>query len=140
MEYIVILIIVLCISAYICYPFFIKSNSAVLFEEEKKDYTEVKKSELEMLEDNKLELYSAIKEIDFDYGMGKLSEEDYKELRKDYLYKASKILKEIKKQSVQSSQDVKDTLEEEILKARNKYKLVEDKIEIEIKKQREKAG
>lgn len=138
MEYIFVLIIVLCVTAYICYPFIIGNTNTVFFNENMKGYTEAKKSKLEILEDDKLELYSAIKEIDFDYGMGKLSEQDYKELRNEYLHKASLILKEIEKHSVQGTEEAKDRLEEEIMRAKHEIRTAEDEIEIEIKKKREK--
>jgi len=140
MEYILILIIVLCVSAYICYPFFIKSSNEVLFEEEKKDYSERKKGELEMLEDDKLELYSAIKEIDFDYEMGKLSDEDYKQLRQNYVYDAAQVLKQIEKYTNESDKSVVDELEQEMKMARHEVKTKEDELELEMKKQREKKG
>lgn len=140
MEYILILIIVLCVSAYICYPFFIKSSNEVLFEEEKKDYSERKKSELEMLEDDKLELYSAIKEIDFDYEMGKLSDEDYKQLRQNYVYDAAQVLKQIEKYTNESDKSVVDELEQEMKMARHEVKTKEDELELEIKKQSKKKG
>ncbi len=44
---------------------------------------------------NKETTYAAIKELDFDYHMGKLSEQDYKELRAKYEKKAIGILKEL---------------------------------------------
>ena len=137
MEYIFVLIIVLCVTAYICYPFIIGNTNTVFFNENIKGYTEAKKSKLEILEDDKLELYSAIKEIDFDYGMGKLSEQDYKELRNEYLYNASLILKEIESHSVQGTEDVNDRLEEEIMRAKHEIRTAEDEIETEIKKKRE---
>lgn len=140
MEYILILIIVLCVSAYICYPFFIKSSNEVLFEEEKKDYSERKKGELEMLEDDKLELYSAIKEIDFDYEMGKLSDEDYKQLRQNYVYDAAQVLKQIEKYTNESDKSVVDELEQEMKMARHEVKTKEDELELEIKKQSKKKG
>lgn len=40
-------------------------------------------------------IYSAIKEIEFDYQMGKLSEEDFKALRQQYKDEAVNLLKKI---------------------------------------------
>lgn len=50
---------------------------------------------LENLVSQKEHTYAAIKELDFDYNMGKLSEEDYQELKKQYKQKAVDILKQI---------------------------------------------
>jgi len=40
-------------------------------------------------------IYAAIKDIEFDYQMGKLSKEDYQELRQQYKDDAVKLLKKI---------------------------------------------
>ncbi len=40
-------------------------------------------------------LYSAIKELDFDHEMGKLSDEDYKQLKNEYTEKAVAVLKDL---------------------------------------------
>ncbi len=47
------------------------------------------------LEERKNTIYSAIKEIEFDYQMGKLSEEDYQALRQQYKNDAVGLLKRI---------------------------------------------
>ncbi len=49
------------------------------------------------LEDRKNSIYSAIKEIEFDYQMGKLSEEDYDELRQQYKNDAVGLMKQLDK-------------------------------------------
>ncbi len=50
---------------------------------------------LQDLLSRKEETYSALKELEFDYGTGKLSEDDYQELHSRYKAKAVSILKEI---------------------------------------------
>jgi hypothetical protein len=50
---------------------------------------------LEELLSKKEAAYSALKELEFDYGTGKLSEEDFTELRDQYKAKAVAILREI---------------------------------------------
>lgn len=50
---------------------------------------------LEELLSKKEATYSALKELEFDYGTGKLSEEDYAELRDEYKAKAVAILRDI---------------------------------------------
>lgn len=47
--------------------------------------------------------YAAIKELDFDYNMGKLSEEDYQELKQQYKQKAVALLQQIDALSARSN-------------------------------------
>ncbi|MCF7805989.1 MAG: zinc ribbon domain-containing protein [Candidatus Marinimicrobia bacterium] len=44
----------------------------------------------------KQELLRELKEIEFDYHMGKLSEEDYHELTREYKLRAAQVLQELK--------------------------------------------
>lgn len=136
MEYILITLIVLGITIFICYPFFTKTGSENLFEEDKKNYTEKRKSDLQLLEENKLELYSAIKEIEFDHGLGKLTDEDYKELRESYIYEAAKVVRKIEELSHKNNLNIEDNIEQEIRNSENSSSPIEDDIEQEIKKHR----
>lgn len=138
MEYILITLIVLGITIFICYPFFTKTGSENLFEEDKKNYTEKRKSDLQLLEENKLELYSAIKEIEFDHGLGKLTDEDYKELRESYIYEAAKVVRKIEELSHKNNLSIEDKIEQEIRNSKNSSSQIEDGIEEEIKKHRNK--
>ncbi|MCA9733881.1 zinc ribbon domain-containing protein [candidate division KSB1 bacterium] len=45
----------------------------------------------------KKEVYSAIKDIEFDHEMGKLSGEDYQELRESYKVEAAQLIQRIEK-------------------------------------------
>jgi len=47
------------------------------------------------LEERKKAIYAQIKDIDFDYATGKLSDEDYQELRARYKREAASVLREI---------------------------------------------
>ena len=136
MEYILITLIVLGITIFICYPFFTKTGSENLFEEDKKNYTEKRKSDLQLLEENKLELYSAIKEIEFDHGLGKLTDEDYKELRESYIYEAAKVVRKIEELSHKNNLNIEDNIEQEIRNSENSSSQIEDDIEQEIIKHR----
>ena len=138
MEYIFITLIVLGITIFICYPFFTKTGSENLFEEDKKNYTEIRKSDLQLLEENKLELYSAIKEIEFDHGLGKLTDEDYKELRESYIYEAAKVVRKIEELSHKNHLSIEDKIEQEIRSSKNSSSQIKDGIEEEIKKYRTK--
>ncbi|NIT14853.1 MAG: hypothetical protein GTN99_11640 [Candidatus Dadabacteria bacterium] len=139
MEYILIAIIAIGIIVYICYPFFAESGTEKLFEEDKDNYTERRKSDLELLEETKFGLYSAIKEIEFDYGLGKLSDEDFKDLRKHYIHEAARVVSKIEELS-SGSKTPTDDIEEQIRSFRGKPSAKEFDIEEEIKKHRKKMG
>lgn len=136
MEYIVISIIVICVCAYICYPFFRVNKEDNLFTDENVLSTENIGNYKNYLEEQKLELYSAIKEIELDFDMGKLSEEDFKELRQSYIYEASKVIKKIEEHTEKGKRALNDNIEDEIKIARQHVKSVNDEIEEEIKRKR----
>ena len=73
-------------AAYIGYPFYQARMQRFNFETNHR---------AEDLETRKAEIYAAIKDIEFDYQMGKLSEEDYLELRNQYKAEAVNILKQL---------------------------------------------
>lgn len=138
METAIILIISAAIAIYIALPFFLKSRAqgnkfpAAYAVEIADPITEKLKS----LDNQKEALFSAITDIDFDYGLGKLSKEDYEELKNKYKLEAGGILKEmdeIQKPSGTKSPDYE--LEQEILSYRKTRPddLIDDKkIEEEI--------
>lgn len=64
------------------------------------------------LEEKKRAAYSALKELEFDFHMGKLTKEDYTELRSHYEREAIEILKEIDMSS--SKEKLEEKVEEEI--------------------------
>ncbi len=72
------------------------------------------------LQEKKNELLGALKEIEFEYQMGKLSEQDYKDLKNDYQTNALKVLKELDKKNNGKSEI--DDIENEIRKYRSKKK------------------
>jgi len=70
---------------------------------------------LRRLNSEKESVYSALKEIDFDYNTGKLSKEDYDELEKRYKSQAVALLKEIDSIGGKSYiQDLDEEIEREI--------------------------
>ena len=69
---------------FIGYPLYQSRNRQVAFDLNHK---------LEDFEARKTEIYAAIKDIDFDYQMGKLSDEDYQEMRQKYKAEAVELLK-----------------------------------------------
>ncbi len=71
-------------------------------------------------------LYATIKELDFDFKTGKLSAEDYEELRKKYREKAMALLHEMEKSGL--SGEIDDRIEEEI---RARRRQVAEKSQVE---------
>lgn len=123
METLIILIISAAVAIYIALPFFLKRGSQgndapVIFEVESREH-EIEK--LKSLDNQKETLYSAIRDIDFDYDLGKLSKEDFKELRNKYKLEAAGVLKEIDQIQNQSGTKTPDyELEQEILSYRKR--------------------
>lgn len=83
MVEVVSVVIALATTAFIGYPFYMKKQKQVKFD---------LNNRIVELEARKNEVYTAIKDIEFDYQMGKLSEEDYNELRENYKEEAAKLL------------------------------------------------
>jgi len=71
---------------YVAYPLLQKRQQKVSF---------AGNHRAEELEARKSEIYTAIKDIDFDFQMGKLSKEDYEQLRSQYKAEAVGLLKRI---------------------------------------------
>ncbi len=89
MNYLLISVMSLLILVYVIYPLF-KSSSGALFQEY--SGAQIKLRGLNQL---KFELLRAIKEIDFEYQLGKMSQEDYENLKTDYQNQALEIFQEI---------------------------------------------
>ena len=119
---------------FIALPFFIRSGKG-LAGNETKSQADAMLERLKALEGRKESLYSAIRDIDFDYGLGKLTAEDYEELRKKYRIEAASVLKEIDEITQDSETgDPGAGIEEEIQRARglSSRNAEEDEIEMEI--------
>lgn len=87
-------------------------------------------------------LLSAIKDIEFDYGLGKLSKEDFEELNRRYRVEAAEVLKEMDSARGEGScPSLPDEVEREIRAERRKgFAVYEDEeIEKEILRAREAA-
>ncbi|MCK5392483.1 MAG: zinc ribbon domain-containing protein [Deltaproteobacteria bacterium] len=121
MEIVIILIISAAVAIYIALPFFLKSvsqgnESTILSQVESGDPVTEK---LQSLDNHKEALFSAIRDIDFDYGLGKLSKEDFEELNNKYKLEAAAVLKEMDKiQNQRETQGPDYELEKEILSHR----------------------
>jgi len=94
------------------------------------------------LQNQKESLYSAIRDIDFDYGLGKLTKEDYEELRLKYRIEAASVLQKIDDMSKGRAPGSLERQIEDEIKASRALKSVspqlheEDEIEKEILKAR----
>ncbi|HHL72593.1 MAG TPA: zinc ribbon domain-containing protein [Bacteroidetes bacterium] len=89
-EFIIAFMLIVAVTAYIAYPFYQANVQHISFEQNHR---------AEDLEARKTEIYSAIKDIEFDYEMGKLSEEDFLALREKYKAEAISVLRELDHQS-----------------------------------------
>ncbi|MBI5166736.1 MAG: zinc ribbon domain-containing protein [candidate division NC10 bacterium] len=67
---------------------------------------------LRELQLRKESVYAALKDLEFDYRTGKLSEQDYKELDEQYRYQAMSLLREIER--TEEGEDLSDRIEEEV--------------------------
>ena len=133
MENLFVLIIAIGAAIFIALPFFKKRFEEVYKETDTSNPLEEK---LRRLNFEKESLYSALKELDFDYSMGKLSKEDYNELEGKYKAQAVSVLREI--DNILGKTDIA-SLDEEIekeVRAIRELKLTDDEIEKEILKSR----
>lgn len=138
MEIVTALIISGLTALFIALPFFLNSKkSSSDFDEEITEDPVLRR--LRMLEVQKDSLYSAIRDIDLDHGLGKLTKEDYDDLRRKYRLEAAEVLKEIDSITNQEgSQNLDSEIEAEISKSRTKAhgKSIEDEIEQEVSRAR----
>ncbi len=71
-----------------------------------------------VLVQRKEEVYAAIKDMDFDFEMGKISEKDYQELKSQYKARALEILKEL--DGAESEDGLDRAIEREVQQLRGK--------------------
>lgn len=112
MEYGIILAIVMAAGGWIFFPL-LKSTSI-----DKQAFYR-KEDRKSGLQQQKEEVYAAIKEMDFDYEMGKMSEEDYQKLRTQYKGKAAEILKQL--DMTNQPDDIEAAIEQEVQQLRKQY-------------------
>lgn len=110
-EYVVILCILVVVGYLIFQPLLRQKDMEALSSQTR----EIKGKELQK---QKEDVYAAIKEMEFDFGMGKISEEDYQELRSQYKAKALDILKEF--DAVDKRDDTDAEIEREVQRLRKK--------------------
>lgn len=120
METILALAIALLAALFISAPFFLRRGRAGA-EEYFPDPRAEKEKDLGSRKDS---LLTAIKDIEFDYGLGKLSQEDFEELHGKYRAEAAGLLKEIDSLGAGGPADGGDEdeeLEKEIRAERSKF-------------------
>ena len=134
MNIIIILIITALVAIYIALPFFLRRKELNTLPTESKFVREDPIIEnLKNLGNQKENLYTAIKDIEFDYGLGKLSKEDYEELSVKYKNEAASVLKQIDEIERQSGiKSLDQELEQEILSYRKSNLTTDEDIEKEI--------
>ncbi len=121
MDIIIILIITAAAAIYIALPFFVQKKDlakvTLVNSYTNQEYPITEK--LKILDNKKETLVSAIRDIEFDYGLGKLSKEDFEELNNKYKLEAASVLKEMDEiQKLDNRQTSGDEIESEILSYR----------------------
>lgn len=128
MDIAIILIITAAVAIYIALPFFLKkgkSSEYLVASDNTPEDPLIEK--LKSLNSQKELLYTAIKDIEFDYGLGKLSTEDFEELQSQYKLEAATVLKKIDTiQSESGTQDSDKDLELEISSYRKSTPAIEN--------------
>ncbi len=134
MNITIILIITVLVAIYIALPFFLRRKKLnTLVTESEVAYQDPITEKLKNLNNQKDNLYIAIKDIEFDYGLGKLSKEDYEELNAKYKNEAASVLKEI--DAIEKEGEIKtldQELEREIMAYRKSSSQIDSDIEDEI--------
>jgi uncharacterized protein involved in exopolysaccharide biosynthesis len=134
----IIAIIAAAVAIYISLPFFRRTVDKELDNPEM--LTNISEDpavqKLKTLENQKDTLYSAIKDIEFDFSLGKLSADDFQELNTKYKIEAAGVLKEIDSLSSNNEKEFLDSkIEQEILsyrKSRGTNESLENDLEREI--------
>lgn len=142
METIPALFIAVLAALFISLPFFFRHGSENPGYEEGNHSPDPGLEKIKNLEARKESLLSAIKDIEFDYGLGKLSKEDFEELRDKYKVEAASALREIDILVNQSGKTMTDDDLEKEITAERKLLLTDyedEEIEKEILSAREAA-
>lgn len=107
MEYIAITVIAVAGIYFVVYPLLSRNRA---------DFDELfalgDTRQLNYLNSKKTLIFENIKELEFEYEMGKLSEEDYASLRQGYLREAEEVTKEIDELKVRA--EIQELIEEDV--------------------------
>lgn len=111
-EQLLIIFLVILVSLFVCYPYFLNRK-----EENIGSFSGI--SEIEKLNEKKDLYISEIRDIEFDYGLGKLSENDYKVLLETYKAKAADVMEKLEKiDESEKNEIISSEIEKEILRFR----------------------
>lgn len=137
METILPLAIALLAALFISMPFFFRSKTAGGDEY----FPDPRAEKAKELGSRKDALLTAIKDIEFDYGLGKLSREDYEELHGKYRAEAAGILKDMDSLGSGADDGGCEDIEGEILAERGRFvsPYDDEELEKEILRAREAA-
>jgi len=121
-------VIALLAAIFISLPFFLRHRGR-----SGEEYFPDRRAEkLKELNSRKDSLLTAIKDIEFDYGLGKLTRDDFEELDGKYRVEAASLLKEMDSAGGAAVEDKFDyDIEKEIRAERNKFLTPHDDEEIE---------
>lgn len=108
------------VAIYISLPFFFSKAEKRKDEfETENQFEDAAVEKLKSLNNQKDNLFTAIRDIEFDYGLGKLSKEDFVELNSKYKIEAAVVLKEIDSlESQYANEDMSSDIEQEIMSYR----------------------
>ncbi len=119
LQYLIIIGLILLAGGWILFPL-LRSNSPDTALNSAEDET------LAQLEHQKEEAYAAIKDLEFDQNMGKISKQDFEILKKQYMLDAVGYLREIDELQVNTSkgkeiseENIMDEIEKEVSALRN---------------------
>lgn len=131
-----IVIITALVAIYISLPFFLsKGDRGEKNLEPENKFEDTAVNKLKTLNNQKENLFTAIREIEFDYGLGKLSKEDFDELNSKYKIQAASVLKEIDSlESQYAKEDLSSDIEQEIMSYR-KSSGTNQSVDIELEKE-----
>jgi hypothetical protein len=115
-----IVIITSLVAIYISLPFFLSKGEQRKDEfETEKQFEDAAVEKLKSLNNQRDNLFTAIRDIEFDYGLKKLSKEDFEELNSKYKIEAAAVLKEIDfLESQYANEYVSSDIEQEIMSYR----------------------
>ena len=141
MEIVIVLLISLLTAIFIALPFFLNAWKPARSGKEEGTPVDPLLERFRVLEGRKESLYSAIRDIDLDHGLGKLTEGDYQELRQKYRAEAASVLKEIDALTKDSAiTDVDSQIEAEIMNERAPHPGGSEEEEIESEILRARKG
>ncbi len=154
MEFLVIGVLVVIVLAFVAYPLFVapsdeaprkarartpaKSTGAQTPQD---DSPSVSADSLEVLLAQRNALYDAIRDLDFDFQLGKLSQSDYQSLRDQYKARAATMLQQIDAATARVGSDgAGAAIEQEVARLRQRKTAEPDAIEQEVAQLRHKPA